>query len=170
MTMITIPQPAMVLNAFDVPGPHYKMWNSWEVAASEAVDHILDWVATLAKGVSGGKLKALVINCHGSPAHLYLGKGIGWGEIPLFSKIKGSVGDIWFVACEVVSFTGPGDGNLFCGAIAKNAGANVYASDHTQDTGAYNDYFPSIPRGSIDGYEGRVWRWKPDGSNELTDY
>jgi hypothetical protein len=164
--LINIPQPAMGLNAFNVPGPHYKMWNTWEISGTEPVDHILDWTATVAKGCADGRLKALVINCHGSPAHLHLGAGIGWTEIPLFAKLNGRVNSIWIVACQVVSFTGPGDGNLFCGAMAKNSGAYVYASNKKQTTGLW----PSVPYGAIDGYEGTVWRWNPDGSNVMTSY
>jgi hypothetical protein len=163
--MITLEQPSMALNAEGVPGPDYHMWNTWRVPATDSPSHILGWSATVAKGAPGGKLHNLVINCHGRAAHLGLGTGIGWPEVPLFSLLSGFVDDIYFVACRVVSFTGTGDGNLFCGAVAKAAQANVYASDHTQDTGLW----PYIPYGKIDGFEGKVWKWHRDGSNELTD-
>jgi hypothetical protein len=105
--MITIPQPAMVLNAENAPGPHYKMTNSMEVPAGDTPDHYLGWAAIVAKGFTGGKMKALVLNCHGRPAHLGLGLGIGWTEVPLFEKhLKGLVDDLWIVACSVVSFSG----------------------------------------------------------------
>jgi hypothetical protein len=162
--MITISQPAMALNSVDAPGPHYKMWNSWEVSKSVSPSHILGWTATVAKKATGGKLKALIINCHGSPASLGLGTGIGWSQISLFSSLSGLVDEVYIVACGVVSFTGPGDGNLFCGAIAKSAKTYVYASSDTQTTGLW----PYIPYGKIDGFEGKVWKWHPDGSNELT--
>ena len=92
--MISIAQPAMALNSEDAPGPHYKMWNSWEVPRSESPSHILGWTATVAKKATGGKLKTLVINCHGSPAHLSLGTGIGWSEVTLFSALSGLVDEI----------------------------------------------------------------------------
>lgn len=163
--MITLAQPAMALNAEDVPGPDYHMWNTWRVEKTSPPSHTLGWAGIVAKGAPGGKLKAMVMNSHGSPAHLYMGTGIGWPEIPLFASLSGLVDEIYIVACEVVSFTGPRDGNLFCGAIAKATGSNVYASNHTQNTGLYI----SIPFGKIDGYEGKVWKWHPDGSNELTN-
>jgi len=125
----------------------------------------LNWSATVAKGATGGKLNSLVINCHGRSAFLSLGTGIGWPQVPLFSCLSGLVDEIYLVACEVVSFTGTSDGNLFCGAIAKAAKTNVYASNHTQNTGAWL----RIPYGKIDGFEGKVWKWYPDGSNELTN-
>ena len=165
LAMITLDQPSMALNAENVPGPDYHMWNTWRVSSAEAPAHILDWVATVATTAPGGTLNALVFNCHGSPAHLSLGTGFGWAQIPFFSSLSGLVNDIYLVACEVVSFSGPGDGNLFCGAIAKAAQANVYASNATQNTGLW----PWIPYGQIDGFEGNVWKWHPDGSNELTN-
>ena len=155
----------MALNAADVPGPHYKMWNTWEIPASEDPNHILGWASAVAKGASGGKLNALVFNSHGSPAHLYMGTGIGWPQVASFSMLAGLVDEIYIIACQVVSFTGAGDGNLWCGAIAKAAKAMVYASNAKQSTGLW----PWIPYGNIDGYEGKVWRWYPDGHNELTD-
>jgi hypothetical protein len=163
--MIKLDDPSMVWNAEGVPGPDYHMWNTWRVAANEGPSHVLGWTAVVAAGAPGGKLRALVSNSHGRPAWLGVGTGIGWREVPLFSKLSGLVDEIYIVACEVVSFTGPGDGNLFCGAIAKASGAVVYASNHTQTTGAW----PRLPYGKIDGFEGKVWRWLPNGSNELTN-
>ena len=49
--------------------------------------------------------------------------------------------------------------------IAKAAAANLYVSTASQDTGLW----PSIPFGCIDGFEGRVYKYEPDGSTELTD-
>jgi len=155
----------MALNAEGVPGPDYHMWNTWRVPRADSPHHILNWSATVAKGATGGKLNSLVINCHGRSAFLSLGTGIGWPQVPLFSCLSGLVDEIYLVACEVVSFTGTSDGNLFCGAIAKAAKTNVYASNHTQNTGAWL----RIPYGKIDGFEGKVWKWYPDGSNELTN-
>jgi hypothetical protein len=162
--MISIDQPSMALNAENVPGPDYHMWNTWRVAASEDPAHVLNWVQAVAAGADGGALKALIFNCHGNNATLYMGTGISWPQVGLFSVLVGMVTDIYFVACDVVSFSGTGDGNLFCGAVAKAAQANVFASNTEQSTGLW----PYIPYGYIDGFEGNVWKWHPDGSNELT--
>ena len=62
---IKIPQPSMALNAVDAPGKHYRMWNTWEIGASETADHIIDWTASVASGAPDGYLRVLVINCHG---------------------------------------------------------------------------------------------------------
>jgi hypothetical protein len=155
----------MALNAVNVPGPDYKMWNTWQVPKTKTPAEILNWVAAVAKGAGGGRLNALVINCHGSPARLGIGTGIGWSEVNSFKLISGLLDDIYIVACNVVSFSGARDGNLFCSEIAKSAGANVFASNATQSTGLW----PALPYGKIDGYEGQVWKWFPNGSNMLTD-
>lgn len=163
--MIKLADPSMVWNAEGVPGPDYHMWNTWRVPASDDPSHVIGWTASVAAGAPGGKLRALVSNSHGSPAWIGVGTGISWPELPLFSRLSGLIDEIYIVACEVVSFTGSGDGNLFCGAIAKATGAVVYASNHTQTTGLW----PRLPYGMIDGFEGHVWKWLPSGANELTD-
>lgn len=38
--MIAILQPAMALNSEDMPGPNYKIWNTWEIPRSEDSNHI----------------------------------------------------------------------------------------------------------------------------------
>ncbi|RJF89053.1 hypothetical protein D3874_20450 [Oleomonas cavernae] len=174
--MITIPQPAMVLNAENVPGPDYKMWNTRKVTKDTDPKWLMINVASVARSATNGKLLALVINCHGKAKGdnggygLSLGTGIKRGNVePLFSTLKGLVDDIWLVACQAARISEPGgdgDGNLFCGAMAKAAGANVYASTADQTTGLW----PYIPFGKIDGYEGKVYKYKSDGSCELTNY
>jgi hypothetical protein len=174
--MITIPQPAMVLNAENVPGPDYKMWNTRKVTKDTDPKGLMTNVASVAKAADGGRLKALVINCHGYSREkkggygLSLGTGITRANVhPLFTTLSGLVDDIWLVACQAATISEPGgdgDGNLFCCAMAKAAGANVYASTAKQTTGLW----PYIPYGKIDGFEGKVYKYKSDGSCELTNY
>jgi len=165
--MIYLDPPHMVLNAQNVPGPDYKMWNTWRVPSTEPPAKICGWPAIVAAGAPGGKLKNLVFNCHGLPGKLFVGStwAFDWTDIPRFAVLAGLVENIYLVACEIVSFTGGHDGNMFCCGIAKTAACNVFASDSDQSTGLW----PTIPYGYIDGYEGKVWKWKPDGSNVLTD-
>ena len=165
--MIKIPQPAMVLNANDVPGADYKMWNTRVVTRKDDARWLMRNVASVARAAPGGRLKALVINCHASAASLGLGTGISSGNTDVFDEIKGLVDEIYIVACQVAYIQGPGtgtDGNLFTGAVAKRSGANVYASTASQNAGIW----PAFPFGYIDGFEGSVYKYKPDGSNELT--
>ncbi len=184
--MITIAQPAMVLNADNVPGPDYKMWNTRKVKKDEDPVWVMRNVATIARSATGGKLKSLVVNCHGYYAvikehkwwfdergggfGLGIGKGITRSNVEtVMGEITGLVDNIWLVACGAAQISqagGSGDGNLFCSAMAKKVGCNVYASDAKQSTGLW----PYIPYGKIDGYEGKVWKYKSDGSNELTNY
>jgi hypothetical protein len=169
---ILIEQPAMALNAVDAPGAHYKMYNSWEIPATENLDHILDWTATVASGAPGGYLKALIINCHGyyngssrssqGGFGLALGTGIRRADTPKFSKLKGKVSTIWITACGTARITVPGtssdgDGNLFCQEIARHSGAYVIAATTMQ----FHDLF--ISQNRIDDFEGLVLRYNPSG-------
>jgi hypothetical protein len=191
--MIDIPQPAMAWNAVDVPGPDYKMWNTMQVDKSLTPQHVIESTASVARGAPDGKLKALVINCHGFYADIGCNadgtsckKGGGFGlsigkggilrkDVQLFGILNPKDGtplidDIYIVACGIAQISipgtsGDGDGNLFCCAIAKASGANVYASTAKQSTG----WWLSIPYGKIDGFEGKVYMWKPDGSCSLTN-
>jgi len=166
--LIRIPQPAMALNADDSPGPAYKMWNTRSVTRKDDARWLMKNVASVARSASGGRLKALVINCHASAGRIGLGTGVSQANADVFDEIRGLVDDIYIVACEVAYIMAPGtstDGNLFVCAVAKAAAANVYASTASQNTGAW----PYIPFGYIDGFEGKVYKYKPDGSNELTN-
>ena len=87
---------------------------------------------------------------------------------PLSTVPSPGIGEIYVVACKAAEISNPGtsldgDGNLFCCEIAKNAGADVYASTATQSPGLWND-LRGIPYGKIDNYEGDVYRWRADGS------
>ncbi len=169
--MFKLPQPSMALNSHDVPPPDYKMDNSYKVSADTAPEHMLGWTAKVAEGLSGG-LRCVVINSHGSPGKLHIGTGITPASVNVFNLLNGKVNTIFLVACEVASSgdgngCGPGlfDGNLFCGAIAKACGATVFCSTALQSTGAYTVI--GLPAGHIDEYEGSVYRYNRDGSNQL---
>src|SRR4051812_988593 len=74
--MITLEGPHMGLN--DPRSTNkVQMWNTWDVRTTEPVDHMINQVARVARGAPGGKLKNVVFRCHGSPAYLYCGAGIG---------------------------------------------------------------------------------------------
>ncbi|HYE72168.1 MAG TPA: hypothetical protein VEF04_02515 [Blastocatellia bacterium] len=159
MADLPVPFPHMVLNSHNVPEPEYKMWNTWKVAASESPDHMMDWIATVAKAAPGGKLATLVFNTHGCGAFLGVGTGISTVDIPKFGKLKGLVDRIWLVACTVARITSVGDGNLFLSGIAKESGALVTGSTASQKT--YRLFY--IPYGKIDEWEGTVLTYGPKG-------
>jgi len=170
---IEIDQPSMALNSDDVPGTHYRMWNTWEVAANRTAADILGWTATVAAGAPGGYLRSVIINCHGyyngtdsrsdtGGYGLKIGTGIRRGDTSKFSVLKGKVACIWVTACgtariSAVDASGNGDGNLFCSEIAKNSGAYVIAAT-TQQVG---DLYLRVNR--IDDFEGLVLRYNPQG-------
>jgi hypothetical protein len=139
------------------------MWNSWKVPASEHVDHMMDWIATVAKRATGGKLATLIFNSHGHPGGVSMGMGIGMMETSKFVKLKGLVTEIWIIACTVAQADNPytsrmSNGEEFCRQIAENAQAYVTAAVKNQSTGT-----TSIPYGYVDEWEGPVYTWDPKG-------
>jgi hypothetical protein len=160
--MIRIPQPAMALNAENVPGTHYRMWNTREVKSNEDPLWVMKNVASVAKSCRSGKLTSLVINSHGCGARLGIGTGISRSNVSVFSEIAGLItGAIYLVACRVAHIDGPGpaDGNLFCCEVCKISNAYVYASSETQDEDVIDDII--IGDNEIDNYEGTLYLYKP---------
>ena len=166
--MIKLPQPSMALNAADVPGACYRMYNSWDVPATEKPQHILDWAACVANGAGG--LHVLVINCHGfygtsstgasvGGFGLKLGTGITRLDTPRFAMLAPSVSNIWITACGTarISSVAGGDGHAFCSEIARAANAFVVAATTHQ----IGDLW--LPSGYIDEFEGLVVRYNPRG-------
>jgi len=166
--MITLEAPHMGLNDSRSTNK-VQMWNTWNVTVSETVDHMLGWVAQVARGAPGGKLKNVVFRCHGAPAFLQCGAGIRRSDTSRFSAWRGLVEKIWFSACQVGYITpgtggapGPAgaDGNLFCSEIAKAAQCYVVASTELQVIGVNR----TLPYGKLDTYEGLVLSYGPEGN------
>ena len=155
--MITLEEPHMAINSADITS-RYQMWNTWSsVTSAQKREKIIRWVATVAKGAPGGKLKHLVINAHGSPAHFSIGEGFGKGDVKLFSGWIGLVDKIWLVACNVGEITSTADGNMFLFNIATNARCHVVASTESQYARAGRVY----PYGQVDTFEGLVLSYSP---------
>ena len=164
--MITLESPHMGLN--DPRSTNrVQLWNTWNVSATETVDHMIGWVAQVARGAPGGKLRNLVFRCHGAPAYLHCGAGIRRSDTARFQAWRGLVDKIWFSACQVAYITpgnsagGPasGDGNMFCSEIAKAAQCHVVASTELQVIGSNR----VLPYGCLDTYEGLVLSYSPGG-------
>jgi hypothetical protein len=161
--MITLEQPSMALNSTDISWSEILMWNTWKVDGKQTREHIVEWVATVARGAKGGKLKNLVINCHGLPGWVGIGQGFNSGHLGMFSAWTGLVQNIWFVACLVartpdgtyqsqLDTTYPGygtsDGSVFCSRLAKTANAYVVApTEEQRNRGGY-------AIGQLPAYEG----------------
>ncbi len=170
--MFTLEQPSMALNSTEISWSKILMWNTWEVDRAQSREHIVEWVATVANGAPGGKLKNVVINCHGLPGWVGIGQGFNLHHLGLFQQWAGKVGKIWFVACLVAripdsqmlaSLTatypgfGAGDGNVFCSNLAQNARCYVYASTEEQrNRGGYTI-------GQMPTFEGLCLSYSPNG-------
>lgn len=170
--MITLEQPSMALNGEDISWSKILMERCWNVPLSETRQSIIDWVITIAKGNKGGKIKNLIINCHGLPGWVGIGQGFNSSHLGMFQAWNGYVQNIWFVACLVARIPtktdqadydkkypgfGVGDGNIFCSSLAKNVGCYVVApTEEQRNKGGY-----SI--GQLPAYEGLLMCYNPQG-------
>jgi hypothetical protein len=166
--MITLEGPHMGLNDSRSTN-QVRMWNTWNVTTTETVDHMIGWVAQVARTAPGGKLRNVVFRCHGGPAYLQCGAGISRGDTNKFRAWRGLVDKIWFSACLVGYITpgssgapGPaaGDGNMFCSEIARAAQCYVVAGTELQVIGVNR----VLPYGCLDTYEGLVLSYSPAGN------
>lgn len=161
--MVDISAPHMGLNDERAPAT-VQMWNTWNIKQTENREHIIGWVAEVAKGAPGGKLKNVVFSCHGNSGYLQMGQGFDRSHANLFTAWAGLVEKIWFRACLVALIRTPGsattgDGNLFCSDIAKAAKCYVFASTELQAANAGR----VLPYGKLDTFEGLCLSYGPGG-------
>lgn len=153
--MIDIEQPAMALNAPDCPPP-MRMWNTWNVGANFKRADIIGWVAEVARGAPGGKLKSVVICSHANPAHLLIGEGFKKAHTGLFKAWKGIVEMVFLQGCAIAA----GDGYSFCSEIAFHANCYVVASTRIQEI---SRSITTMPYRKIDVFEGMTITFGPNG-------
>lgn len=170
--MITVPFPHLVLNSHNVPGEEYEMLYTWKVPESTSVTQMVDYIKTRAEICAEtfeGKLETVIFNAHGKPGKIKIGHGITRNDVMNFDTLKGLVGKIWIVACDVAHIKKAAtitDGNWFCYRLAQESGAYVKASSNTQNV-PYPDLSPVIdfmPNGCIDDWEEPVFEWDPSGA------
>ena len=145
-----------------------RMWNTWSVSTTETVAHMVDWVAEVARGAPGGKLKNVVLRCHGSPGYLQLGEGINRANVGTFRAWRNLVEKVWFSACLVARIPappspGPGggsNGHVFCQEFARAAHCYVVAPTELQVIGRNR----TLPHGCLDTFEGLVLSYNPAGA------
>ncbi len=160
-------RPAAVLHSHDVPGYKYRSDWIWNVPAATEPNSMALWLLALANHKDKA-IKSVVINCHGSPGHLHIGKGIGVSALAPFLQLKGTgLEFVWIVACEVAApgiglAPGGDEGAYFMSQMATTLGAKVMASDRLQHVNT-----PWVRRHHIDLYEGKVYTYSQSGS--LTD-
>src|SRR5262245_3044495 len=85
----------------------FQMWNTWDSYVDEPREKIVKWVAKVARGAKGGKLKHLVLCCHGSPGAIYLGQGFDVCHVPLFVDWAGLIEKIWLPGCLIAKIPDP---------------------------------------------------------------
>jgi hypothetical protein len=163
--MIDIEQPAMALNDVRERTPA-QMWNTFYVQTTDTRQHIIDWVAHVARNVTAeGRLKNLVICCEGKPAYLELGEGFDRRHVALFERWRGLIDKIWLRACQFNSYETPitraiGEGGVFCSEIAQAAECEVIASMDA----LYLGKGKPLPYGELDGFDGLVLAFAADGT------
>jgi hypothetical protein len=177
--MYQLQQPSMAVNDPRVASPdgkyvrRYQMQNSWDIGPSEMRLHIIGWVAVVARGMPGGKMRNLVLSCHGLPAYLQLGEGFDSSHLPLFDAWRGLIEKIWFPDCLVARIPDPtmqaelnktypalrtGDGNVFCSDLAKRVQCYVVAPTEIQ-----TEAVVTVPFGMMTSFEGLVLSYGPQG-------
>jgi hypothetical protein len=152
----------------------YQMWNTWNILENESREHIISWVAHVARGATGGKLKNLVLSCHGLPGYLQLGKGFNSTHLALFFEWRGLVEKIWLPNCLVARIPdatmrtqmdrdypgwGMSDGNVFCSALAHQVHCYVVAATESQ-----LDRPVTVPMDMMTSFEGLVLSYGPNGN------
>jgi hypothetical protein len=172
----------MALNASDAPPPHFRMWQTCRIptrrvdASTGAVldpglgpADVITRIQIAALSAPEERLRSLVINCRAlfdDGFGLALGSGIHMADAVLFADLGGLVDEIYIVASGTGQRTAPvgdgGEAGEFCSAIARHAGAVVYAAAVVLRPGRRKE----LPYGCIDGFEGTVCRW--DSSGHLT--
>jgi len=152
----------------------FQMGNTWNIGQSESRQHIINWVAQVARNSQGGKLKNLVLSCHGLPGYLQLGQGFNSSNMDMFIQWRGLIEKIWLPNCLVArtpdaamsaqmaqSYPGFGvsDGNIFCSSLAKKVQCYVVASTEIQ-----LEYFRVLPIDMMTSFEGLVLSYGPQGN------
>jgi hypothetical protein len=163
--MITIEQPSLGLNSHHDHHVHVRMWNTGDVPATKPPNEIAEWIRRVALSAPDGRLRNVVISCHGSPGHIGIGTGIGSGDIPHFGRLAPAgrplVAKFWFRCCQVARIPASGggsDGHQFCSRFASTTKAYVVASTELQWS-----HGRTLPFGQLDGFEGLVLSYGPDG-------
>ncbi|MFK5950048.1 MAG: DUF4347 domain-containing protein [Methylococcales bacterium] len=161
--MIRLERPNMAINDPRVrTGPsvlqvrRYQMENTWDIATTESRQHIINWVVNVAHGTTNGKLKNLVLSCHGNPGQLQLGQGFDISQVALFSAWRGLIEKIWLPDCLVARGS---DGNAFCSSMARQAQCYVVAPTESQC-----DEFTTMPYDQLTSFEGLVLCYGPNGN------
>lgn len=188
--MIEIPQPSIVLNAFNqipdifnpdynVPGTRYEMWETLNVSSTDRISGTLVYVSLLASGAVGHTAKCLVINCHGNYDKgtrasgkekaiatggfgLAIGDGITYENADVFASLRGLVKCIIITACGAADVTNKN---------RSSGDGEVLCSRIARSADAYviaprilqGPTHRKLPKNHIDNFEGEVVRFNRAG-------
>lgn len=83
-----------------------------------------EWIGKVSRSARGGRLKNLVLSCHGTAGRLELGQGFSAENAYLFNQLNGLVQKIWLPDCLVAKGH---TGQVFCAAMAIGIGGYVVA-------------------------------------------
>lgn len=185
--MIKLESPALAINTFDVPRPHYQMDYTVKLTKYASAMSVISEIHTAVASSPQKHLKNVVINCHGSPGYLYIGEikvrvpdangklqkepvreGIGTENLGLFSLLKGSIGTIWITGCQVAGGSGviQRSGHTFLPELAMTVGCNVVAANVSQYVGG-GLRIRFVPRNYIDDFEGTAYIWDANGKKDV---
>ena len=162
--MIEFAQPSLVFNDLRATA-YYQMQFTRNVENTDTLEWITSTGVACARQTPEGKLRNVVLNCHGNAAWMLLGEGVSRLNTWMFQRWEGLVDTIWTTGCKVAAIdTGVrghyGDGNLFCCEIAKFAQCTVVAG--TQNQSMRKDHV--YPYGKLDPFEGLVMIYDKSGS------
>jgi hypothetical protein len=164
MALIRMPHPSMALNAPNLYP--YRMWNTRYVDENVTPRWLTGNIAAVASSAPGGRLAALIFNCHGviddqsgEFLALAMGTGVELRDVKKhFYKLKPLVREIYIIACQAANGK---TGRHFCSELAKRSGADVYASAANQGTCPFD--LGHLEPGYIDEFEGQVLRFPHGG-------
>jgi hypothetical protein len=157
--MFRLERPSMAVNDPRVQMRRFHLGITWNIDERTTCGDIVRGVAGAARTAAGGKLKHLVVSCHGSPGHLQIAEGIGAQDVPMFSAWRGLVEKIWFPNCRVARRgSGVLDGHAFCSRLASYVQCYVVASTETQV-----DPNDDVPQDMMTSFEGLVLSYGPRG-------
>jgi hypothetical protein len=174
--MIKMKDPSFAFNSVDVPGPHYRMWESMTgyegMSTAQLVDKILR-VNSMAWELEKKPLRNIIINAHGmdTGGAIYIGglgiEGLNKDTASAFLRLKPkNLGTIWLIACQAAAGS---YGKRLCQTIATNSGCQVVASDEDQETGVWGTWRLITSLNNIDEFEGTVYSFTPLGGMRTID-
>lgn len=175
--MITITSPSMVLND-SRSNRLYTMDVTASVSPTTSQRKLVDKVVAAAGRTPANRLDNLVLNAHGAPGFFQIGTGLNTNTMAPWSDIREKVFKIWFRGCLVAriasqdtsshgdhaalqALNASGNGHEFMRDFARLTGCYVVAPTELQSAARQRS---SYPRGQMDGYEGLVLSYDPEGT------